>query len=163
MRAWRVHSSDRLRSSARCISTSSRWFFHARYHDRKHMIYVGPEWFLLAGAIFSVVNFTLLRYSKDGDLNNSAPQKNIPRSKEEILARLGVLISTPDVSWNISLGIALICSTTIIGMNLRQNFVSWCLGTFLIFFVQDSYIRWKTAHRVRRHVIECQILLDALK
>lgn len=127
------------------------------------MIYVGPEWFLLAGAIFSVVNFTLLRYSKDGDLNNSAPQKDVPQTKEDVIGRLSVLIHTPDVSWNISLGIALICSTTLIGMNLKQNFVSWCLATFLIFFVQDSYVRWKTAHRVRRYVVECQRLLDALK
>jgi hypothetical protein len=127
------------------------------------MIYVGPEWFLLAGTIFSVVNFTLLRYSKDGDLNNSVPQTQPPTTKEEVIARLGVLINTPDVTWNVSLGIALICSTTLVGMNLKQTFVSWCVGTFLIFFVQDSYVRWKTAHRVRRHVVECQRLLDALK
>jgi hypothetical protein len=127
------------------------------------MIYVSAGWFLMASLVMSVVGFTLLRYSRDGDLSNVEPKLQLPTDKDDILRELETRIGLPDVTWNVSLGIAAVSATAFMGLNMKPGFASWAIATAIVFYAQDTYIRWKTAHRLRRHIRECKILLDSLK
>ena len=107
------------------------------------------------------VGFTLLNYSRDGDLNNTE-YLFVGKSKKEVLERLEVLVSTPDTTWNVSMAIAILSATAFMGLP-KPGFSSWFIAAAIVFFAQDSYVRWKTAHRTRRFVRECKALLDTLK
>jgi hypothetical protein len=125
------------------------------------MIYVSAEWFLFQAVMMYAIGYTLLNYSRDGDLNNTE-YFFVEKSKREVLERLEVLISTPDTTWNISMGIAMVSATAFMGLP-KSGFASWFIAAAVVFFAQDTYVRWKTAHRTRRHVRECKALLDSLK
>jgi hypothetical protein len=130
-------------------------------------VLVTAPWLLAASGAAACVGYTLLTYSKDGDLALRAGSRANPfadaqsTSREQAWGRLSALAnaSATEVTWNTSIAVALVSSVAFVGLAafLRGGVApppppamlgaTWLLALFTVFGLQDVVQRWKQAHR----------------
>jgi hypothetical protein len=125
------------------------------------MIIITPYFLVSIGLIYFGIGFTLLRYSKDGDLNlQEIKEKKKKLNKDELWNKLSDLANATatEVNWNTSLFISLSSSLILLGVyknidffNSKHLFSAWLVSVFVIYAFQDIVVRWKQAHR--KHAI----------
>jgi hypothetical protein len=147
------------------------------------MIEVSAPWLFGAAAAIGGVGFTLLRYSRDGDLDHRAkfvksefadPTKT---TDKEAWIRLSLLAnaSATEVTWNTSLFVAIISSFVCMGLvsHARGIYVTplhpttsgmiWLISLLTVFGLQDLVIRWKSAHRKHASAAEQTSIIERLR
>lgn len=123
------------------------------------------------------VGFTLLNYSKDGDLklrNKTLRYFSIESSREQAWERLSALANAQatEVTWNTSLFIAILSALVFVGLlQYSKTVPDTSTTTTILFFVslsvvfglQDAVIRWKSAHRKHAAAQEQIQIIERLK
>jgi hypothetical protein len=147
------------------------------------MIQVGTSWLFAVAALVSGVGFTLLKYSRDGDLDHRAKYvKNeyanpLKTTEKEAWIRLNLLAnaSATEITWNTSLFVAIVSSFVFMGLlsHARGNYVAplqpttsgilWILSLLTVFGLQDVVIRWKSAHRKHANAAEQTSIIERLR
>ena len=132
---------------------------------------------LLLSILCGGIGHTLLKYSRDGDLE--LQEKNIrdqnrnkknyadynQTSTSEAWERLELLLNSDatEVTWNTSMFVAVVSSLVVLALvdyGVSEAFVLkkrhitsattgviWIISIFTVFGLQDLIIRWKNAHR----------------
>ena len=125
--------------------------------------------FIAVGLVYFAVGYTLLRYSKDGDLHLQKTKNETlyltPTSAWERLSDL-VRANATEVNWNTTLFVAI--SSTLVLMGVYKKFANdavtcWALSVFVIYAFQDIVIRWKQAHRKHATSREQMKLIENLR
>jgi hypothetical protein len=139
---------------------------------------ISPYVLLLSGIISAGVGFTLLNYSRDGDLENRSKKKSMyskpnETSNDEAWDRL-VLLSNAgvmEVTWNTTLFVAFVSSLVFLSLiefaktnnSATITGVTWLMSLFTVFALQDGVIRWKNAHRNHASVYEKLSIIERLR
>jgi hypothetical protein len=132
--------------------------------------------FILAVACCGI-GFTLLNYSKDGDLklrNKILRYYSRESTREEAWARLSALANAQatEVTWNTSLFVALVSALAFLGLlqyakrlenSPTTTSVLFFLCLSIVFGLQDGVIRWKAAHRKNASAQEQIQIIERLK
>lgn len=140
---------------------------------------------LSSTCIFSIafvtlgIGYTLLMYSRDGDMDLVSTQKQKLKSKIklgeiEMWESLQALIQaeSTEVTWNTSMFVSLVSSFMFLGFlsyskkhELTSTTVAilWILSLLSVFFLQDLIIRWKSAHRRSASTFEKLGLVEQLR
>jgi len=142
------------------------------------MITVSPTFVFFIGLLSAGIGYTLLKYSKDGDLDlrskaTVTPYATNARTTSEAWARLAVLANAPatEVTWNTSMFVAMVSATfflSIVGFAKESKAAStysivWILSAFTVFGLQDTVQRWKSAHRKHALAAEQLSIMERLK
>ncbi len=141
------------------------------------MIQLSPNILFFAALVFGCVGYTLMTYSKDGDLKNLEATKNEFNllSKEEAWERLILLSSYEniEVTWNTSLFVAFVSSFVFLGcisyakelekLDSKTTAMLWFISIFTVFGMQDIIFRWKMAHRKQSMIKEKLALITKLR
>lgn len=140
---------------------------------------VSAPWLLGAAAASAAAGFTLLTYSKDGDIRlrrersrtYSSPSASTRDDAWERLTALANANAT-EVSWNTSLFVALVSSLMFLGLAsyLRSmpptpsnTGMAWLIALFTVFALQDVVNRWKQAHRRNASAQESVDIIERLR
>jgi len=141
------------------------------------MLIVSTENLFFASILCGCVGFTLLKYSKDGDIklrNNASIFADSSQTNEnQAWERLNDLAVSTDVSWNTSLFVAIVSSFFTLSlisysramkdMNANTTGMLWLISIASVFFLQDLVIRWKTAHRKQAVIKEQMSIMERLR
>lgn len=147
----------------------------------KQMLSVSAPWLFSAAAAAAGVGYTLLRYSRDGDLSLRAKPSRFAEpaqtTEEEAWQRLSVLAnaSATEVTWNTSLFVAIVSSFVFLGLLAMARGghlaplppaltgVMWTLSVLTVFGLQDAVFRWKSAHRKHAAAAEQNRIIERLR
>lgn len=147
------------------------------------MIQVSAPWLFGAAAAICGVGFTLVKYSRDGDLDHrakfvrSAFADTSKTTDKEAWIRLSLLAnaSATEVTWNTSLFVAIVSSLVFMGLlsHARGVYVAalqpatsgiiWLVSLLTVFGMQDLVIRWKSAHRKHATAAEQTSIIERLR
>lgn len=130
-----------------------------------------------AALFFFSIGYTLLTYSKDGDLKNSEKvDKKINRfSREEAWERLIHLSNYEnyEVNWNTSFFVAFVSSFVFLAcisyarelknLDSKTTTMLWFISIFTVFALQDIILRWKMAHRKQSLLREKNALITKIR
>jgi hypothetical protein len=140
---------------------------------------VSVPWLFGAAAASAGAGFTLLTYSKDGDIKLrrersrtfSAPEFSTRDQAWERLTALANANAT-EVSWNTSLFVALVSSLVFLGLagylraappSASNTGMAWLIALFSVFALQDVVNRWKQAHRRNASAQESVDIIERLR
>jgi hypothetical protein len=144
---------------------------------------VSAPWLICSGLGFAGVGYTLLTYSKDGDLElrtksalnrYSDPTKSSDNDAWQRLLALANASAT-EVTWNTSLFVAFASGLVFLGLiahargphvaSLPPNdtAILWILAVFTVFGLQDAVQRWKSAHRKHALASEQISIIERLR
>ena len=148
------------------------------------MVNISAPYIFAASLLCSAIGYTLLRYSKDGDLSLQDKKENkyansTDSTREEAWERLLNLSNeqATEVTWNTSLFVSLIASFSFLALldtcleehkflgKLRTSTtgISWLLQLIITFLLQDFIIRWKNAHRKHASAKEKIRIIERLR
>ena len=148
------------------------------------MVNISGPYLFLASLLCCAIGYTLLRYSKDGDLSlQDKKEKKYSNAAEttqdEAWERLLNLSNeqATEVTWNTSLFVSIISSFSFLAIldtcleeqkllgRLRSSTTgtSWLLQLIIIFLLQDFIIRWKNAHRKHASAKEKIRIIERLR
>ena len=143
------------------------------------MLIVTAPWIFSFSALSFGIGYTLLMYSKDGDMDLLSNQKKKLKlkndfSETELWDALQSHISseTTEVTWNTSMFVSIISSLIFVGLlsyskkhPLTSSTVGllWIISLLSVFCLQDLIIRWKAAHRKSASTFEKLALVEKLR
>ena len=127
--------------------------------------------------VFSCVGYTLLTYSKDGDIKNrEVISTNIKKlNLEDAWSKLILLsnFENSEVNWNTSLFVAFVSSVVFLGcvsyareletLDSKTTAMLWFISVFTVFGLQDIIFRWKMAHRKQALIAEKMALIEKIR
>lgn len=127
------------------------------------------------------VGYTLLRYSRDGDLKHRSVSSSFANPEattdKEAWVRLAQLANAPatEVTWNTSLFVSIVSSLVFMGLltHARGPYaeplpssttgIVWALSVLTVFGMQDAVNRWKSAHRKHAMAAEQVAIIERLR
>ena len=132
---------------------------------------------LVLAVLCGGIGFTLINYSKDGDLklrNKTLRFYAVESSREEAWKRLSALANAQatEVTWNTSLFVAIVSALVFLALiQYAKRVPDTTSTTNILFFValatvfglQDGVIRWKSAHRKHAAAQEQVEIIERLK
>jgi hypothetical protein len=140
------------------------------------MIHLSGEFLFFVFFVCSGIGYTLLRYSRDGDMDLRV--KKVTKFADasittnyEAWDKLEKLLhaDSTEVTWNTSMFVSIVTSFLFLGLlasedgQPKNTVQKWFLVVLSVFFLQDLVIRWKAAHRKSAATFEKLSILERLR